>query len=108
MGLGSWIPLYPVDIGELAAASAAEPKISEKLIWKISLSSASVNCGVDLDDAAADTADGILATRFDTDGEAMTINSTRCRFCRRFVRNLGVWDGIATSPFAIWGVPSQI
>ena len=53
--------MYPLDIGEPAAASAADPKISEKLIWKISLSSASVNCGVDLDDAA-DTADGILGS----------------------------------------------
>ena len=61
------MPLYPDEIGELAAALAAEPKISEKLIWKISLSSASVNCGVGLDDADG-TADGILANCFDTDG----------------------------------------
>ena len=56
------MPLYPLEMGEPAAASAADPKISEKLIWKISLSSASVNCGVDLDGAAADTADGILGS----------------------------------------------
>ena len=52
-------PVEPIEAALLSAASAAEPKISEKLIWKISLSSASVNCGVDLDDVA-DTADGIL------------------------------------------------
>ena len=97
------MPLYPLEIGELSAASAAEPKISEKLIWKISLSSASVNCGVDLDDDA-DTADGILATGFDTDdlGGAdyfnahapISIASIPSMFC-----NLG--DEIVTSPLAI-------
>ena len=101
MGLGNWIPLYPVEICALEAASAAEPKISEKLIWKISLSSASVNCGVDLE---ADTADGILATGFDTDdlGGAdyfnahapISIASIPQMFC-----NLG--DEIVTSPLAI-------
>ena len=77
------MPLYPLDIGELSAASAAEPKISEKLIWKISLSSASVNCGVDFD---ADTADGILATGFDTDdlGVADYFNAHALISHRRF------------------------